>query len=106
MEKLVDIFTELFNSHFSLSFMLTVNVATYWIIKLIDELNGKKAINTWTKRLIFVITCIIIGLVSKFCDNMDTIIIINSSIIAPVSWSWIFKPILNKIGIDYRKTNK
>ena len=36
--------------------------------------------------------------------NMDSpAIIFNSCIIAPVSWSWIAKPILNKLGIDYKK---
>jgi hypothetical protein len=39
----------------------------------------------------------------------ETVILINSSVLAPVAWSWIFKPILKKLGVDYKqidKTNK
>ena len=33
----------------------------------------------------------------------NTTILINSAILAPVAWSWIFKPILKKIGVDYKQ---
>ena len=36
----------------------------------------------------------------------NTTILINSAILAPVAWSWIFKPILKKIGVDYKKIDK
>lgn len=38
MDKLISNFVELFNTHFDLSFMLCVNILTYILIKVIDDL--------------------------------------------------------------------
>lgn len=106
MGSLVEEFINIFTSNFDIPYMLSVNVLTYIIIKLLDELNGKKKINTWTKRLVMIISSIILITLYNIYGNYENLIIlINSSIIAPVSWSWIFKPILKKLKLDY-KTNK
>lgn len=106
MDKLISNFVELFNTHFDLSFMLCVNVLTYILIKAIDDINGDKFVGTWTKRLVMLISCFVIaaGYVAGGYEN--TTILINSAILAPVAWSWIFKPILKKIGVDYKKMDK
>lgn len=106
MDKLISNFVELFNTHFDLSFMLCVNVLTYILIKAIDDINGDKFVGTWTKRLVMLISCFAIaaGYVAGGYEN--TTILINSAILAPVAWSWIFKPILKKIGVDYKKMDK
>lgn len=109
MDKLISNFVELFNTHFDLSFMLCVNVLTYILIKVIDDINDDKSVGTWTKRLVMLISCFAIaaGYVASGYEN--TTILINSAILAPVAWSWIFKPILKKLGVDYKqidKTNK
>lgn len=106
MDKLISNFVELFNTHFDLSFMLCVNILTYILIKVIDDLNGDKVVSTWTKRLVMIISCFAIaaGYIAGGYEN--TTILINSAILAPVAWSWIFKPILKKIGIDYKKIDK
>lgn len=106
MDKLISNFVELFNTHFDLSFMLCVNILTYILIKVIDDLNDDKVVGTWTKRLVMIISCFAIaaGYVAGGYEN--TIILINSAILAPVAWSWIFKPILKKIGVDYKKMDK
>lgn len=106
MDKLISNFVELFNTHFDLSFMLCVNILTYILIKVIDDLNGDKVVSTWTKRLVMLISCFAIaaGYVAGGYEN--TTILINSAILAPVAWSWIFKPILKKIGVDYKKMDK
>lgn len=109
MDKLISNFVELFNTHFDLSFMLCVNVLTYILIKVIDDINDDKSVGTWTKRLVMLISCFAIaaGYVANGYEN--TTILINSAILAPVAWSWIFKPILKKLGVDYKqidKTNK
>lgn len=105
MDKLISNFVELFNTHFDLSFMLCVNILTYILIKVIDDLNGDKVVGTWTKRLVMLISCFAIaaGYIAGGYEN--TTILINSAILAPVAWSWIFKPILKKIGVDYKKNN-
>lgn len=106
MDKLISNFVELFNTHFDLSFMLCVNILTYILIKVIDDLNGDKVVGTWIKRLVMIISCFAIaaGYVAGGYEN--TTILINSAILAPVAWSWIFKPILKKIGVDYKKIDK
>lgn len=106
MDKLISNFVELFNTHFDLSFMLCVNILTYILIKVIDDINGDKSVGTWTKRLVMLISCFAIaaGYIAGGYEN--TTILINSAILAPVAWSWIFKPILKKIGVDYKKIDK
>lgn len=109
MENLINHFVELFNTHFDLSFMLCVNILTYILIKTIDDLNGDKVVGTWTKRLVMIISCFTITVGYKAGGYEETVILINSSVLAPVAWSWIFKPILKKLGVDYKqidKTNK
>lgn len=105
MEHIISTFIDSFVSTFNLQYMFIVNVLTYVIIKTIDELNGRKRVSTWQKRLVLIISCIVVSLIYKYYDYVNSIVLINSSIIAPVSWSWIFKPIMEKIGFDY-KPNK
>ena len=86
--------------------MLIINVITYIIIKIIDEVNGDKLPTTWQKRIVFVIVAIITGIIYKYITEIPINIIINSCIIAPVAWSWLAKPIAHIMGIDYRKIYK
>lgn len=103
MDKLISNFVELFNTHFDLSFMLCVNILTYILIKVIDDLNGYKVVGTWTKRLVMLISCFAIaaGYIAGGYEN--TTILINSAILAPVAWSWIFKPILKRLVLIINK---
>lgn len=105
MDKLISNFVELFNTHFDLSFMLCVNILTYILIKVIDDLNGDKVVGTWTKRLVMLISCFAIAAAYVAGGYENTTILINSAILAPVAWSWIFKPILKKIGVDYKQNH-
>ena len=89
------------NSDFAL--MLVINVITYGVIKFIDDVNGDKVPTTWQKRIVFLITAIVLGIIYKYYTDVPIRIIINSCIIAPVAWSWLAKPIAIKFGIDYKK---
>lgn len=91
-------------SNFNFALMLVINIVTYGVIKLIDEFNGDKVPTTWQKRIVFVITAIIAGAIYKLCTNIPVHVIINSCVIAPVAWSWLAKPIANKLGIDYKQS--
>lgn len=85
---------------FDFPFCITVNIATYLIIKTITNYKKKGKVSTWNKRLIFVLISIIIAII--YCLTGSEIrTIFNSFILAPVSWSWIFKPICNKLGVGY-----
>lgn len=90
-------------SNFDFALILIINIITYFIIKVIDELDGDKIPTTWQKRFVFLIVAIIIGILYKYITDVPTNIIINSCIIAPVAWSWLAKPIADKFGIDYKK---
>lgn len=95
MAKLID--------QFDFALMLSINVLTYGIIKLIDDLNGAKRVTTWQKRIVFLIAAIAMGVTYGQVTDIPTAVIINSCIIAPIAWSWLAKPIANKLGIDYKK---
>lgn len=90
-------------SNFDFALILIINIITYFIIKIIDELDGDKIPTTWQKRFVFLIVAIIMGILYKYITDINTNIIINSCIIAPVAWSWLAKPIADKFGIDYKK---
>ena len=90
---------------FDFSFCIVVNIATYIIIKILDDINGTKKVSTLTKRITLLFVIIALSSIRYF-NGDDIKLILNSSILAPVFWSWIGKPICDKFGIDYKKDNK
>lgn len=97
-----EIFNQLIHN-FDFALMLVINVLTYAAIKIVDEINKEKIVTTWQKRIIFVVSAITMGVIYYFITDVKPSIIINSIIIAPVAWSWLAKPIANKLDIDYKK---
>lgn len=93
-------------ANFDFGFMLILNVVTYIIIKLVDEINKEKIVTTWQKRIIFICASLVIGCIYYFLSDVKPIVIINSIIIAPIAWSWLAKPIAGKLGIDYKPKYK
>lgn len=90
-------------NNFDIPFCITVNIATYVLIKSFTDIKKGLKLTTWQKRLVFLFISIMIGIF--YCvQGTNYRIILNSIILAPVSWSWIFKPICDKLGVDY--TNK
>ena len=88
-------------ANFDFSYCISVNILTYLIIKLFN----KHLLSTTKKRIVLVFCIIALGAIWKLTgDNVR--IIINSAILAPVSWSWLFKPILKHFGLDYQKANE
>lgn len=92
-------------NQFDFGYILTINVATYIFIQVWDNLNGDKLLTTWQKRLMLLLAIFIVYGVYKFAHYPNDIVLLNSTIFAPVSWSWLLKPILNKLGVDYKKVN-
>ena len=87
-------------SSFDFSFCISVNIATYIVIKLITDCKKKGKVSTWNKRLIFVLISIITAII--YClTGSEVRTVFNSFVLAPVSWSWIFKPICDKLGVGY-----
>ena len=98
-----EIFSNIINNtinSFDFPFCITVNIATYIIIKAITDYKSKSKISTWNKRLIFLITGVIISII-YYITGSDIKTLLNSFILAPVSWSWIFKPMCDKLNIGY-----
>lgn len=89
-------------NNFDWAYMLSVNVLTYIINELIASINKNK-VPTYNKKLITIGTSIILAIVYYFIDeDISLRILLNSAILAPVAWDYIFKPILNKFGVDYK----
>lgn len=101
IEQIIDNIINTTLNSFDIPFCITANIATYLVITTINSINHKIVKGIWPKRVIFLIVSFIIG--AFYCyTNTDYKVIFNSIIIAPVSWSWIFKPICAKLDIDYK----
>lgn len=98
LENIIDILLQ----NFDISYCIAVNIATYVIIKFIDDINGKKIVPKYCKRIILLLVIIVMAVIYHYA-GVNSKVIIDSAILAPVSWSWIFKPLCGKLNIDYRK---
>ena len=92
-------------SQFDFAYMFGINISTYIFIQVWDNLNGEKFLTTWQKRLMMLLATIINLVAYKLCCYDNNIILFNSTIAAPVFWSWVLKPILTKFGIGYKKVD-
>ena len=97
-EHIIDILLE----NFDISYCIAVNIATYLSIKFIDDINGKKIVPRYCKRIILLLVIIVIAVIYHL-NGVNSKVIIDSAILAPVSWSWIFKPLCSRFNIDYRR---
>lgn len=100
METLIENISNNLFSDFDFSFCLVVNILTYLIVNTLTIFN--KQPTTWVKRIILIASTVVLGVVYGFIGS-ELKVIINSAILAPISWSWIFKPICKKLGIDYKQ---
>ena len=73
--------------NFDFALMFVINIVTYSLIKILDEINKEKIVTTWQKRIIFVVSAITMGIIYYFIIKIKPSLIINSIIIAPVAWS-------------------
>lgn len=90
-------------SNFDFAYMFVVNILTYILIKVIDWANGNKIVPIWQKRLLLIISIIIVTCVYTFVGYDNKIVLVNSSIVAPIAWSWILRPIFIKLGVGYKQ---
>lgn len=102
MEILNDIIQTTLSS-FDFAFCIIINLLTYFINIILIDIRKGKELSKWIKRLVMSITILSTGVVYSIIGQ-DIRLILNSAILAPVSWSFIFKPICKKLNIDY--TNK
>ena len=100
MEYINQIIETTFNS-FDITYCVVVNIATYIAIKGYEESVGIK-LKTWGKRVITLLSIIIVGVV-YILSGMEYKLLFNSAILAPVFWSWVGKPIVNKLKNNLEK---
>lgn len=92
---------EILINNFDISYMLSINILTYMIIKFIDFLNGEKKLKLIYKRLVLILSTIVCCIIYHFVTDLETRVLINSTIAAPVFYSWAMKPLLKKIKLQY-----
>lgn len=90
---------------FDIIYILMINIVTYFLIKIADYFNGDKKVPVLTKRIFLVLATIIMFCIYKYNNYDDALKLINSSIAAPIIWTWILKPIINKLKIGYKQDN-
>lgn len=91
-------------SQFDFTYCVIVNIMTYLIINFMIKIIGGNVVVP-IKRIVLLFSIIVIAAIYYFLGT-DIKVLVNSAILAPVSWSWIFKPIANKLGWDYKQIDK
>lgn len=92
------LFTQLI-SNYDFNLIFSINIISYLIIQLLHKIMfTPKGI----KIFITILVSIIMGILYHFISDNSAEVLVNSIILAPLSWDWVFKPILNKLGIDYK----
>lgn len=101
--ELIEKFIDLIVSNFDFSYMITINVLTYIIIKCLDHVNKSKNVKTIEKRIALLASIIVITTCYLLSGYKEYIILLNSAICAPVFYSWVLRPILIKFNIGYKQ---
>lgn len=102
MEKLLD----LIYSSIDITFMLSVNVLTYLVIKIIDERNKEKEVTKWGKRIVTFTTAFIVSLPLYFTGAIELKVLIYSFILSLISWDLVFRPIIKSLKAGYRNNKE
>lgn len=99
MEMINQIIQQVINS-FDFTYCVVVNALTYTLVTVLIYLCQSNVTRT-IKKLVLLFSIIIVSTI-YYAIGVDIKLIVNSSILAPVSWTWIIKPILSKFGYDYK----
>ena len=95
MELINQILQTIINS-FDIAYCLVVNLLTYILISSITTVIHKQITRVW-KRVILCVSIVYINF-----GSINIRVLINSIILAPISWSWVFKPIVKRMNWDYK----
>ena len=101
--ELIEKILDLIISNFDFSYMITINVLTYIIIKCLDYVNKNKNVTTLEKRIALLASIIVVTSCYLLSGYKDYIVLLNSAICAPVFYSWVIRPILIKFNIGYKQ---
>ena len=99
MDIIIQIIQQVINS-FDFTYCVVVNALTYILVTVLIYLCQSNVTRT-IKKLVLLFSIIIVSTI-YYAIGVDSKLIINSSILAPISWTWIIKPIHSKLGYDYK----
>ena len=99
METINQIIQQVINS-FDFTYCVVVNALTYTLVTVLIYLCQSNVTKT-IKKLVLLFSIVVVSTI-YYAIGIDVKLIVNSSILAPVSWTWIIKPILSKLGYDYK----
>ena len=99
MEIINQIIQQVINS-FDFTYCVVVNALTYTLVTVLIYLCQSNVTRT-IKKLVLLFSIVVVSTI-YYAIGVDAKLIINSSILAPISWTWIIKPILSKFGYDYK----
>ena len=74
MQQIIDILLE----NFDISYMLSINILTYIVIKFIDYANGKAKVKLITKRLVLILCTIVCCILYSLLTDINIQKLINS----------------------------
>ena len=100
MELINQILQTIINS-FDVAYCLVVNLLTYILISSIISVIHKQITRVW-KRVILCISIVIVSIAYINFGSIDIRVLINSIIVAPIIFIWLFKPIANRMNWDYK----
>lgn len=88
---------------FSLEYMFTIIMASYFIIKVIDQFNGNNAVPTWLKRVITASVGLVAWVVFSRYTDTSFECLAASYFAAVFVYDTAIKVLLKKFDIDYKK---
>lgn len=88
---------------FSLEYMFTVIMCSYFVIKIIDVINKDKAVPTWMKRVVTFIVGVVGIIIFKMYTDVGVQTLLASFFAAVFVYDTAIKTIIRKFNIDYKK---
>lgn len=104
LKQMEQIITQLV-ANFDFAYMLVINIMTYLIIYNIEAYHNI-SVTKQGKRLVLIISITIVTIIYCIIGYNNKIILVNSAIASPIAWTWVIKPIFNRIGLGYKRNNK
>ena len=91
-------------NNFDFAFVICINIIAYLIISLIGYIT-KKQVSKVVKIGITIATSIMLFFLYGGITSENKEVLLNSSILAPIAWDWIIKPLCKWINIDYKNNS-
>lgn len=88
-------------NNFNFGYIISINVVAYFIIQFISWII-KKSLPKGIKIITTICVTIGLGILYHSFGTIENDVLINSSILAPVAWDWIIKPLFKLLKIDYK----